>query len=50
VAARRFLREQGFVAAGALPPHKARILLMLALTAESDPTRLQVLFDAAEGD
>lgn len=50
VAARRFLREQGFVAAGSLPPHKARILLMLALTGESDPARLQVLFDAAEGD
>lgn len=36
----------GFVTADSLNPQKARILLMLALTQTSDPTKIQELFDA----
>ena len=34
------------VTAGDLPPHKARVLLMLALTRTRDPAEIQRLFDA----
>jgi L-asparaginase/Glu-tRNA(Gln) amidotransferase subunit D len=33
------------VTAGDLPPHKARVLLMLALTRTRDPAEIQRLFD-----
>jgi L-asparaginase len=45
VARRKALAEDGWIAGGDLPPHKARILLMLALTRTSDPERLQQIFD-----
>ncbi len=45
VARRQALVRDGWIAGGDLPPHKARILLMLGLTRTSDPGRLQQLFD-----
>jgi L-asparaginase len=36
---------RGILAAGDLPPHKARVLLMLALRMTSDPSRIQALLD-----
>lgn len=46
VAQRRYLREQRMVGSDTLPPHKARILLMLALTITQDPDAIQAMFDA----
>lgn len=46
VAPCRRLRETGIVAGEDLSPQKARILLMLALTATTDPARIQALFQA----
>lgn len=37
--------EQGMLSAGDLPPHKARVLLMLALLQERDASELQRLLD-----
>lgn len=37
--------EPGMVAADNLPPHKAAILLSLALTTSDDPDRIQAVFD-----
>jgi len=37
--------EGGVLSAGDLPPHKARVLLMLALRRTSDPAALQRLLD-----
>lgn len=45
VARRDWLTRQGWIAAGDLSAHKARILLMLALLRTSDPERLQDCFD-----
>ena len=45
VAARRGLRDMGFVAAGSLNPQKARILLMIALAVTTDVTEIQTMFD-----
>jgi L-asparaginase len=45
VAPRRGLRDAGFVAADSLNPHKARILLMLALTVTGDTGEIQARFD-----
>ncbi len=45
VARRRYLREAGIVGADNLNPHKARILLMLALTRSSDADDIQRMFD-----
>ena len=39
-------REAGWVAADNLSPHKARILLQLALTKTNDPEEIQRMFDA----
>ena len=39
-------REAGWVAADNLSPHKARILLQLALTKTNDPEEIQRIFDA----
>ena len=39
-------REVGWVAADNLSPHKARILLQLALTKTNDPEEIQRMFDA----
>lgn len=39
------LAEAGAIFADNLPPHKARILLMLALQTTSDPREIQKLFD-----
>lgn len=36
--------EMGFVASGELNPAKSRVLLQLALTKTSDPTRIQAMF------
>ena len=44
VAPRRRLRETGIIAGEDLSPQKARILLMLALTAASDSAAIQQLF------
>ena len=44
MAPRRRLRESGVVAGEDLSPQKARILLMLALTATTDTARIQQLF------
>ena len=38
--------EQGIVAAGDLPPHKARVLLMLSLLRTRAAAEIQALFDA----
>ncbi|ETX30336.1 asparaginase [Roseivivax isoporae] len=45
VARRDALARGGWIAGGDLPPHKARILLMLGLTRTADPERLQQDFD-----
>ena len=45
VARRRWLRDQGWIAAGDLNPQKARILLMLALSMGLDPSQVQAYFD-----
>lgn len=37
--------EEGILTAGDLPPHKARVLLMLALLQERDPVEIQRLLD-----
>lgn len=37
---------RGVLAAGDLPPHKARILLMLALPSTTDPARIQRILDS----
>lgn len=37
--------DEGILTAGDLPPHKARVLLMLALLREHDPAELQRLLD-----
>ena len=37
--------QSGVVAGGDLPPHKARVLLMLALLHSSDGTEIQAIFD-----
>jgi L-asparaginase len=37
--------EAGIVAAGDLPPHKARVLLMLALLQSRDAKEIQAIFD-----
>ncbi len=37
--------EDGMVAADNLPPHKAALLLALALTVSRDPDEIQKLFD-----
>lgn len=39
------LRRRGFVAAGNLPPWKARVLLSLALTRSREPAEIQRMFD-----
>jgi L-asparaginase len=39
------IRKRGFVAAGNLPPWKARLLLALALSRTSDPDEIQSYFD-----
>ena len=41
----RAMAERGVVAAGDLPPHKARVLLMLALGHTRDAREIQALFD-----
>ncbi|HEU0156070.1 MAG TPA: asparaginase, partial [Stellaceae bacterium] len=46
VAPRRRLRESGIVAGEDLSPQKARILLMLALTATTDIASIQKLFQS----
>ncbi len=46
VAPRRRLRETGIVAGEDLSPQKARILLMLALTATTDLAAIQQLFQS----
>ncbi|MCG6121261.1 MAG: asparaginase [Microvirga sp.] len=45
VARRRYLVEKGIVGSDNLPPHKARILLMLALTLTRDVDAIQELFE-----
>ena len=45
VSRRQWLRRQGWVGADDLSPHKARILLMLALMHSSDPDWIQTCFD-----
>lgn len=45
VARRQWLRDQGWIAAGDLGPQKARILLMLALSAGFDAPQIQACFD-----
>lgn len=40
------LAENGFISAEDLPPHKARILLSLALTLTNDPGRIAAMFQA----
>ncbi|MBS9721806.1 asparaginase [Tianweitania sp. BSSL-BM11] len=45
VVRRDWLKQNGWIAAGALTPHKARILLMLGLLVEHDPEQLQTFFD-----
>ncbi|TVR09041.1 MAG: asparaginase [Salinarimonadaceae bacterium] len=45
VARRRYLLEKGMVGSDNLPPHKARILLMLALTITNDPDAIQEMFE-----
>lgn len=40
------LIRRGFVAAGNLPPWKARVLLSLALTKTENPDEIQAMFDA----
>lgn len=45
VARRRYLLEKGIVGSDNLPPHKARILLMLALTITSDADAVQEMFE-----
>ena len=37
--------ERGVVTADKLPPHKARILLRLALTKTTDPKEIQRMFN-----
>jgi L-asparaginase len=37
--------ERGIVTSDNLPPHKARILLRLALTTTSDPAEIQRMFN-----
>ena len=37
--------QAGVVAGGDLPPHKARVLLMLALLHSRDGTEIQAIFD-----
>ena len=39
------LRKRGFIAAGNLPPWKARLLLSLALTRTKDTSDIQTIFD-----
>lgn len=45
VARRQALLRAGWIAGDDLPPHKARILLMLGLTQTSDPEMLQTYFE-----
>ena len=45
VVRRARLRREGWIGGGDLPPHKARILLMLGLTRTRDPDELQAIFD-----
>ena len=45
VARRQALVRSGWIAGGDLPPHKARVLLMLGLTQSADPETLQTYFD-----
>ena len=37
--------QAGIIAGGDLPPHKARVLLMLALLHSRDGMRIQAIFD-----
>lgn len=45
VSQRQWLRQQGWIGADDLSPHKARILLMLALMHSNDPGWIQNCFD-----
>ncbi|KJS11042.1 MAG: hypothetical protein VR78_13340 [Hoeflea sp. BRH_c9] len=45
VAERSYLKQQGWIAANDLTPHKARILLMLALTVTRDRDEIQSFFE-----
>ncbi|HET8570026.1 MAG TPA: asparaginase [Candidatus Limnocylindria bacterium] len=41
------MKERGIVAAGDLPPWKARLVLALALATTTDPEKVQAIFDRA---
>lgn len=45
VARRQALVQAGWIAGGSLPPHKARVLLMLGLTRTTDPETMQTFFE-----